>query len=283
MEPEAKYTYVGIAVLGLVGLMALSALWLAGILERGRLDHFSIYFKDHSLAGLQIDSEVTMRGIRIGTVESITIPPHDGNVVTVVIKVNQAAPIQTDSRAVIQRNVLTGLSAIDILPGKKGSPLLHDAPSGERYPVIAEGRAGFDQILDAVPELMTNFSGLIENASSILSQENRQAFTNALANFEQMTSSISGSLEKVDTLLRHLDVLANNLSRFTANLDSRSEDVTKALVSSAEALSLEAVNISQSVARTAQSFGQTLQRFEDPATLIMRPAETEFGPGEVRR
>jgi len=280
LETDAKYTLVGSIVIILAIAITAGALWLGGLADR-RANFFAIYFKDHSLAGLQVDSDITMRGIRVGVVSEIAIVPENPQVVRVVVRIAETIPVHVDSRAVLERNMLTGLSNIEIQPGKEDSPLLKIVPPGEDLPVIQEGRVrGMDMLLDSVSAAVERTDTMIARVNQFLSDENIETASGILENVESLTKELQQSQARVDELLGTANQLAADLREMASGLDQRGEEVSEAFMSSLSAITLEASNISQAMSQAAQSFSQTLEMFDDPAALLSRPAETEFGPGE---
>ena len=71
MEPEAKYTLVGVAVLILLALVAAAVVWLRSSGEGADAREYKIYFERQSLEGLEPRSNVTMRGVRVGSVTGL--------------------------------------------------------------------------------------------------------------------------------------------------------------------------------------------------------------------
>ena len=65
METDARYTLVGLVVLGLIASLAIAVVWLSHSSGDKSFPRYTIYFKEESPAGLQIDGDVTMRGIKI--------------------------------------------------------------------------------------------------------------------------------------------------------------------------------------------------------------------------
>jgi phospholipid/cholesterol/gamma-HCH transport system substrate-binding protein len=114
METSARHFIVGIGVLALIGVAVLSSLWYFRGDEEDDLRSFVIYFKKQSVSGLQVGSVITMRGIRIGEVEEISILSQESEGARVHIKVQENAPVSGQTRAVIERNLLTGLSWIEL-------------------------------------------------------------------------------------------------------------------------------------------------------------------------
>ena len=54
MEAEAKYTYVGIALIVLVAALIAGVIWLNRAGGRGDFKYYTIYFERQPLDGLQI-------------------------------------------------------------------------------------------------------------------------------------------------------------------------------------------------------------------------------------
>ena len=93
MEPEAKYTLVGMAVVVLVALLVGALVWLRSTGGEGdRM--YKIYFSRHSLEGLQVRSDVKMLGIRVGSVTGFRISPRRPGTVEVLIRVDETAPVR---------------------------------------------------------------------------------------------------------------------------------------------------------------------------------------------
>ena len=67
MEPDARHAWVGLAVLALGALLAAGLYWLSGA-EQHAVKRYTVYFEKQSLEGLQINSDVRMRGITVGKV-----------------------------------------------------------------------------------------------------------------------------------------------------------------------------------------------------------------------
>ena len=84
MEADARYTYVGAAVLLLVGALVGALIWLQGVGGRGEFNRFAIHFEGQALDGLEVGAEVNLRGIRVGRVEDYGLSGDRINRVRVV-------------------------------------------------------------------------------------------------------------------------------------------------------------------------------------------------------
>jgi phospholipid/cholesterol/gamma-HCH transport system substrate-binding protein len=141
MEPEARYTAIGAVLLVLLLAVAASAVWLMRSGARADSNRYTIYFERQSLQGLQVGSSVEMRGIPVGRVERFSISRDNINRVQATIRVDAKVPVSTNTVAVIERKILTGLAHISLdTPGSPG-PELSEVQPDEHYPVIAEGHS----------------------------------------------------------------------------------------------------------------------------------------------
>ncbi|MDH5228354.1 MAG: MlaD family protein, partial [Gammaproteobacteria bacterium] len=140
MEAEARYTFVGAAVLVLVAALVGGLVWLKDIGGRGEFTRYAIHFEKQALDGLQLGAEVNLRGIKVGRVEDYALSHDKLNRVRVVVRVDGRAPVRTNTVAVVTRNFVTGIAAITLVTPEPAGDELTAVPDGERYPVIGEGR-----------------------------------------------------------------------------------------------------------------------------------------------
>ena len=97
MEPEARYTFVGTAVLMLLALLVAAVLWLRSAGDELADRQYKIYFVNQSLEGLEVRSDVRMRGIRIGFVTGFTFSSRRPGAVEVFIRVDSSAPVPREA------------------------------------------------------------------------------------------------------------------------------------------------------------------------------------------
>lgn len=280
MEPDARYTLVGLAVIILAAVILGAVFWLSRAGEGENADYYTIYFKNQSLSGLQVDSNVTMKGIQVGSVKSLKILPTDIERVRVVIRVQATTPVKTDTKAIIQRNLLTGLAFIDLADSTQGAPPLTDFPPSEDFPVIPEGESGFQQIQSAVPSLVETINLVVARMAVFFSVDNETAVEHILSNLKIFSDrladkeiDIGGSVEEIRKLAIELRTLAVNLNAQLGGL--------------AESYSFLARNVANQSTETAQSL-QTLsgklstaaEGFENPRSILWGPPAEALGPGE---
>src|SRR5262249_12081003 len=145
----------------------------------------------HSLDGLQINSDVRMKGIKVGSVASLQISKKNIALVKVNIRVDEDTPVKVDTRATIKRNLLTGLATVDLDKSSQESALLTEVKPDEEYPVIPEGRSELDEVAASVPDLIHDASESIKRLNALLSDENVQLVHDIVANVDRVTSAFA--------------------------------------------------------------------------------------------
>lgn len=258
MEPEAKYTLVGVTVLILVALVATAVVWLKSSGEGVGARPYKIYFERQSLEGLEPRSYVTMRGIRVGSVTDFRFSSRRPGVVEVFITVDPTTPVRESTRATVGRHLVTGLASVQLANTTEESPPLAQVPPGEPYPVIAEGDSSMRRVSENLTQLAARADETLQRLNDTLSPENRAALAEALNNLRKLTA--------------RYDALGTEAERLTRRAD-------KLLASSDEELRTTA----QALRSAADSVGAAADRLRDPRQAIFGPSESSRGPGEEAR
>jgi len=312
MESKAKYTFVGAAVILLTVMIVAAVLWLS---EAGALRHakyFSIYFKKHALYGLQPDSYVTMRGIKVGSVTSLEISPRNIEEVQVVLMLDGDAPVKTDTVAVLNRNLLTGFASLDLAKGTQNAPLLTQAPEGEQYPVIPEGNTDLETIADSFPALLEKVSQMTARVDALLSEENIDSVSKTLKNVKDVSSTLAQNKLQIEAAIKNVESAAAQLGKFgrslneitgenggkiretmdeilasvkdvhaaVADIRKESGGAMKSLSNAALSLSQQMNQLTQSLSDAAQTTATTMESFQQPRKILSGPSKESLGPGE---
>lgn len=312
MDSQAKYGLVGAAVVLSTLMIIAFVLWLSEVGANNQVKYFNVYFKEHSLNGLQTDSDVTMKGIKIGSVVDYQISERDIEQVKVLLKLQESVPIKTDTRAVVKRNLLTGLATVELIGSSQGSIALESVLAGEDYPIIPEGRTDLDVLADSLPDLMSDVSSMVQEASLAFSEENRESLASILANLKKFSDvlatkdeAIGGMIEEVTKLVRELQCISKSLNGVAGNIDEqlnkigdelnnalmqvsqttetvgkKTEEVAKSVTNAVDVITLRTEVLSQDVSRAANRITAASEKFEDPRALIAKPGVDELGPGE---
>ena len=312
MESEAKYAVVGTVVLALIAAMVLTVVWLRRAGGPGDTADYKIYFARQSLDGVQLRSDVKMRGIVVGAVTGFRISLWKKGSVEVTVRVDRDAPVRESTKAVVDRQLLTGLASIRLVNATEDSPLLTEKPDAEPYPVIAEGETELEQFSQSISQLAASADESFRRLNQLLTEENRVALTKTLANVERLTATAERGIVGMDQTLAALaiaaievQVLGAELSENTTLLAARydelgrestvavrdmrvavnrmAEDVTK-LSSRADKLlatgDAEIAATAHELRVAARSLGAAARRFRDPRAILVGPAAGDMGPGE---
>jgi phospholipid/cholesterol/gamma-HCH transport system substrate-binding protein len=181
MESDARYAWVGLAVVALIVAMASGFYWLNGS-NKQAVNRYTVYFQNQSLEGLQLNSDVRMQGIKVGKVYDYTILSGQAKTVRVILEVDARTPIWEGVEAVVSRNLVTGLAAVDLDNVWKGGADIGPPPEGELYPVIDEGVPQMARISNTLENLGKEGGEAVARVNRLLSDDNQQAFSRVLSN-----------------------------------------------------------------------------------------------------
>ena len=315
MEPEAKYTLVGAAVLILVALLAGALVWLKSSGEGADAHRYKIYFERQSLEGLEPRSYVTMRGVRVGSVTGFRFSSRRPGAVEVFVAVDESTPVRESTRATVERHLVTGIASVRLMNATEQSPPLARTPAEEPYPVIAEGDSPSQQVSETVTQLARTAGGTLQRLNDVLSPENRAALAETLENLRRASQRAEGTLSRVDAAAGSLGEAADEVRSLAASVgeDARaltarydklgseagasvreigdavrkmSADVER-LTQRADALLAggddELRSTAEALRSAADSVGSAANRLRDPRQVIYGPAEGGLGPGEGAR
>lgn len=312
MESEAKYGLVGAAVVLLSLIVVVAILWLSETGVDRDAQVYTIYFREQSLDGLQNESSVTMKGIKVGNVAQLQIPPDDIEAVRVYIKLDASTPVKTDTHAVLRRNLLTGLATIDLIGSSQDAQLLIVPPPGEPYPVIPEGTTNLEAIARSLPGLFDEMSATVHRINDVFSDDNRRALASILTNLDKVTSSLAKDDGEMGSLLDNINALAVDIRSMSKSLNAAARSTDKNLdeVSSQAVETLKKVGAAADVVReegetmsvalvrgvtvlvqeisrfvrdfsqTANTFSTTMEQYDNPRSLLRGPHPEALGPGE---
>jgi phospholipid/cholesterol/gamma-HCH transport system substrate-binding protein len=315
MEPQARYALVGVAVLGLVALLVSAFLWLLASGQQRDERQYRIYFARQSLEGLQARSDVRMKGIRVGEVASFAFSTRRPGTVEAAISVDPTTPVRESTRAVVERNLITGLATIRLVNSDEDSPLLHTPPPGEREPVIAEGASRLQQVSDSLDQLAARADETMRRINAVLSDRNQAALTTTLENLSVLSRDADNVLARFDRTLVSVGRAADGLTALEGRVgaDSHALAVRYDALGAQAATSMKDANetlrqiggslavvadraegtladgdvrlrtTTREIETAAHSLGDAARRLGDPRAAIFGPPAAALGPGEEGR
>lgn len=276
MGARVSYTLVGLFVVLLaVGLVA-AGLWFSGGLERaGQMQRYSVYMTE-SVGGLSPAARVTYKGVDVGKVVDVAIDRDDPKRVRVVLAVKQTTPISSATVAAVQARGLTGASSIE-LSGYDPSAAPPATPPGEPYPVIQSKPSPLTHLDQAVSEGIGTINQLGKQFSDLLSQHNRQALSETLANFARLSGTLAANSERINQAMANLERVTRYSARVTGQLPQTLQQLDRTLQGVDE--------LSQSLDQTAASLTALGRSGETGVNRVLRTTlpELEALFGEIRQ
>lgn len=314
MEANARYTLVGTMVLAVAALLVLGMFWIAGKADDIAYRHYAIYFSNQSMDGLDVDSAVKMRGIKVGSVSKYEFVSRPTEAVQVVIRVDENTPVRQGAQAYVKRNVVTGLATIEISNPQGEAALLEEPPKGERYPVIAEGSSDLDKVAVAVSQMAENGAQVLEKMNTLLSDENQERISSTLANLKELSDHLASNKQTLEQAVQGLKdasdefrfagaSIAQAATRAEGSIQAVGQNAQTALKEAAVAMeslrketlaisgklqalsetgSLELTAMSRDVRTGADAVTTAGQKLSNPKALLLGPGKQQLGPGEKR-
>ena len=297
MEPEARYTAIGAAILVLLVALAAAAVWLSRTGTRAEIRRYTVYFERESLEGLQIGSAVDMRGIQVGRVERLSIQPDNINRVQVTIRVFGRTPVSDNTVAVVERKLVSGVARVALETPRPPGPELTHVAQGERYPVIPEGQSDLEQFGDALNKLAISGTGALAGVNELLSERNRKEIMSAIADLRAMSARVGAAADDLASSGRQVAGVAQRVGdtaqRFGDTADQVGvqakgtlRDLSRAATALESAASIGTNELSataQELRASAMAVSRAAERFDDPRTIVFGPHPQQLGPGEARR
>lgn len=214
METKANYVLIGAFTLIMTLLLLLFALWAAKYSSEKDWRNYAVVFNE-PVTGLTEGSSVQYNGISVGTVQTLRLAPDDPRRVIALLRLQESAPIKTDTRAKLSIQGITGSPFIQLTGGNPGSPALADVDRRET-PVIQTEASALQNIADTA-------NRLVARLDQVLSDENVKRVSNTLSNIEAMTGSIADQREDLRSLIVNARKSSEQLS---ATLDTTNRAVS---------------------------------------------------------
>ncbi|NOT16690.1 MAG: MCE family protein [Sulfuriferula sp.] len=314
MDNEARYSLIGGVVLVLGILLAASLVWLMDGSEKNDYQNYSIYFRHQSMDGLDANSAVKLRGVKIGVVSDYGFVAGSDEAVRVNVKLNASTPIHIDSRAFIKRNVVTGIATVEISSPQANSPLLTEVLPSERYPVIAEGSSDLDKVTTDLSKMAESGAQLLDKMNLLLSDNNRASVTKTLDNLQQLSTqlvvhkqALNNTIQSFEDAAIAIKSTANNVDTATADLDGQLRTLTQKASATLDQATASMADIQQQsviiskqlqtltntanyqlkqvgrdVREGSAALTATSQRYANPRELLFSTGKTETAPGESK-
>lgn len=246
METRAKHIAVGSFVLLFVLGIAFFVFWLARFEGEARFNEYYTRFSG-SVSQLRIDSTVLFGGIPVGRVTDVRIDEENSELARVDMEIRDGTPIRVDSTATIEIQGIAGGVTIQISRGSRDVGLL--PPESE----IIAGRSALEQIVRRVPDLLDQVQEITNRLNDLLSDRNREAFSNAITNLEAITGQLAGQATSAGGVMETASGAIAQLNKAAAEFELLAAELRGAVGD----VRGDASQAAKNFASMANSFNQT--------------------------
>jgi phospholipid/cholesterol/gamma-HCH transport system substrate-binding protein len=215
MDRNTNYVVVGAFVLLVIGMAVSFVYWYTDQRDKRTYQRYEIYY-DGTVSGLTAGSPVRYLGVDVGKVARIMLDPKNRKRVEVIADIEDSAPIDTRTLALLSLQGVTGLLFIDLEEDPKATsngPL----PMGERYPVILSAPSDLDVLLRSLPALANHAIDLVDHMDQVFSEEN-------VKNFKALLVNTRVASEKAPLLVHEIEDLVANLRHTSDEVDTAAAD-----------------------------------------------------------
>ncbi len=205
-------------------------------------DTYFIRYKDVSVSGLDIGSQVKYHGVRVGRVDKIFVDPKVVETVVVEISLDHETPVKADVTAVTSSLSLTGIKIIELEGGTSESRTLDpgsEIPAGVSTMDIISGKA--EIVAEKLELVLTNLSIMTggDNQERLLKMVDNSALIleDVHGILSDNRDNIQLTVENIEIASHEIRILAQSpeLKRMIVNLDSTTTEFRVAKIGQAAA------------------------------------------------
>ena len=254
-----NYSIVGAFVLVLGAVVVAIVLWLAaGGAWQKKYDLYQAV-EDESVAGLNLNAPVKYNGVDVGKVQAIELDSVNPQRVNLLFAIERGTPIKQDTVAMLKTQGLTGIAYVELSGGAAASPPLQRV-AGNSYPVISTKPSLGARLENVLTTVLAKLDSTSSNLNAILSDENKAAFTSALADIAVVARTIAARKDSLDAGLANAAKTFDNTARATANIGPVIDRISRG-AQAIEKMGNEVAQTSQSAGKTIDVVGNDVKRF----------------------
>jgi phospholipid/cholesterol/gamma-HCH transport system substrate-binding protein len=215
VDRDTNYVVVGAFVLLVIGMALSFVYWYTDQKDKRTYQRYEIYY-DGTVSGLTAGSPVRYLGVDVGKVARILLDPSARQRVEVIADIEESAPIDSRTLALLSLQGVTGLLFIDLEEDPK-STASGPLPQGHRYPVIRSAPSELDVLLTSLPALANHAIDLVDHMDQVFSEEN-------VKNIKATLASVRQASERSPVLLREVEELVTDMRHTSDDVDSAAAD-----------------------------------------------------------
>ena len=276
METRAHHVLIGAFTLVVLGLGALSMLWLGNMRLSTPWDYYDIVF-DEAVTGLTVGGAVQYSGIQVGEVHKLSLDRQDPRRVVARIRVDGGTPIKTDTTAQLTVTGLTFVAVIQLAGGTPEAPLLRDA-SNDTPPRIVATRSAMQNLLSSGEDIVTLVQETLRRIATLLDERNVNNVGNVIAHVETITAELAKHDTEIGTAISDLAQASQSLRRVLARSETVMGKVDRLADNSSAMLDGEARQLLVSTTRVADSLGKLIDVTGPTLTDVSNRDLSQIGP-----
>lgn len=214
METRANYALVGAFTIAVIVAGFGFIYWLQGG-TRSQATQFVRVIFSGSVGGLSKGSTVTFNGLKVGEAVDVRLLPQDPRRVVVQVQVDPSTPLRTDTRAMLNSSMLTGVSHIALSGGSADAEPLK-AGSGDQMPTLFADSSDIQDMMSAAKQIAQRADDMLRRMDSVIAS-NEGAITKTLANVETFSTQLADSGPALQALVKAID--GQRVNRIIESLD----------------------------------------------------------------
>lgn len=293
MESKINYTLVGLFVILLLAGLVSFVIWLKQLNTQNEFDYYHVYMNE-SVAGLNPDASVKYKGVNIGTVAHIGINSKNLEQVELLLKIQHAIKITSETRATLKSFGITGLTFIELSGSNtKALPLKQ---SGNKIPVIPSIPSVYAKLDGAFNAFSEKSTMALDKFNQLLNEDNIKNINTVLLEAKLLLRDIRNEIGSFHKLVENGIVMEKTVTRAFENVNTASISVHKMANMLNKNYADVGTNLEQDVHQSLESFNKlmydldlltddlqrTIQSIENsPSDLLFKKRQSKPGPGEV--
>lgn len=300
MENRSHALAAGLFVL-LLGLAAAAAVWWFGG-DKAERNSYYLVETQRDVTGLNVQANVTYRGIRAGKVESIEPDAMNRRLILIRISLDRKYPITPRTVARLGVQGLTGLAFVRLEDDGTSDVVLEAA--GNKLPRIVMQSSLLELLGEKGGDIATQLSDVATRLSALMSEKNTERISRTLENvatasegFKEVPQVMVGmrallsaeNIRRMNSLLAQVEKVAGDAAPLTAEVREMVRSMTalsRKVDQLAEQAGTDTVPRLNSLLREMDAGTRQLSRVlemlnESPQSLIFGRGPATPGPGEA--
>lgn len=252
---------VAITVLGAILIAFVGYRFMKDIPILGPGKVLSVVFVDSK--GLAPGRSVSLRGVQIGTIRSVSLMPSDS--VLIEMNIDKNVEITEGSTAFIRSADLLGTMIIEILKGDSNTPLSNNARiygtiEGDTFGEFTDMGMSIGEKAEVTVESMNSILGKVDSMMNAQLQRDLQAIA---ANLEKSTRLLNSVLERNQSTLTSV---LSNMEQISANIDSMTNENragVSRIVANLDTTAASMEGLTRELSRTSAELATMLERINN--------------------